>query len=375
MAVKVVMAAPFDSQGRYQGGIHTVVNNVIDSGEMLKEHDLKIIPFNTCRIQRKSDSTGSLSVENLKNFFLEYRDVVGEVKAASPDVFYMHSSIGMALLKDLLILRHVKRATRYKTVLHVHYADYDKIMPSNGVLARLILRLMKEYVDMVVFLSRKTMEEFIAHGLDAQKCTVIYNFSTMSYPETQLQERMREPNQVLQLLFVGSVDKRKGIFDVLECLTKLKQKVKLHVCGGFGSEQDRVRFETYQTQLGDTVEFHGYINGDEKKAVFLQADVLLLPSYGEGLPMVILEAFSATNAVITTNVGAIPEIVDQECGFVVDPGDQDAICKAIAFYAEGDGAALLRHQAHNLAVAEQYSLRMFIQKISEVCRFTKPSKD
>ena len=143
MAVKVVMAAPFDSQGRYQGGIHTVVNNVIDSGEMLKEHDLKIIPFNTCRIQRKSDSTGSLSVENLKNFFLEYRDVVGEVKAASPDVFYMHSSIGMALLKDLQILRHVKRATRHKTVLHVHYADYDKIMPSNGVLARLILRLIK----------------------------------------------------------------------------------------------------------------------------------------------------------------------------------------------------------------------------------------
>lgn len=367
MNIKVMMAAPFEARGRYQGGIYTVVNNVINAKDVLNEQKICIIPYNTCRIERKSDSLGNLSAENLNNFYLEYRDVIDEVKAALPDVFYMHSSIKMALLKDLLILRHVKKTMRCKTVLHIHYADYDKIMPGNKALARLMLHLMKKYIDMVVFLSKKTRDEFIAQGLSTEKCTVIYNFSTLTYATDQLQRRMQDENPELQLLFVGSIDERKGIYDVLECLSKMEQKVKLHVCGGFGSEQDRTRFDEYLKKLGDVVEFHGYINGDEKLAIYLQADVLLLPSYGEGLPMVILEAFSAANAVITTNVGAIPEIVDKESGFVIQPGDQDALKNAINSYV-CSRELLKKHQEHNLEASREFALYEFIGKISEACR-------
>lgn len=364
--VRVMMAAPFEAGGRYQGGIHAIVNSVMGETDTIAANGIEIIPFNTCRIERKNDSIGKLSLENLKNFSLVYRDVVPELRTAQADVFYLHSSVGIALLKDLMVLRQVNKKTDCKTIVHIHFAEIDKILTGKAILDNWILHALKKYVDGIVFLSRKTMEQFVDCGIAQEKCHVIYNFSTLSYENEELFSGAKE--NPLEFLFVGSVDDRKGIFDALAVLEEVTEPYTLHVCGGFGNAENEAQFRTYQEKLGDKLKFHGFVKGDEKRQLFQKADVLLLPSYGEGLPVVILEAFSAGCGVITTNVGAIPEIVDAANGLVIAPGDCKALKDGLLSYLHMDEQELRKQKQGNFTLAKQYTLDMFIQKTADTCK-------
>ena len=364
--IKVMMAAPFEAKGRYQGGIHAIVNSVMAAQESMQSAQMQIIPFNTCRIERQNDGNGRMSLENLQNFRLVYRDAVRELCAAAPDVFYLHTSIGIALLKDLIVLRHVKKKTGCKTVLHIHFADIEKILTGKAVLDNWILSSMQKYADGIVFLSAQTLEQFVARGISREKCHVIYNFSTLSYTEAELFSRKETPGT--DFLFVGSIDSRKGIFDTMAVLAEVEAPYTLHVCGGFGNAENEAEFNAYREKLGDKLQFHGFVKGEEKREIFKDCDVLLLPSYGEGLPVVILEAFSAGCGVVTTTVGAISEIVSADNGAVIAPGDREALKKALLSYMDMDKDTLRKQKKKNFTMAEQYTLDMFVQKIAAVCQ-------
>ena len=71
--------------------------------------------------------------------------------------------------------------------------------------------------------------------------------------------------------------------------------------------------------MGDKITYHGYVNLEQKEALMSRADILVLPSYREGLPISILEALSNSCAVIATPVGAIPEILSSDNAVIVPP--------------------------------------------------------
>ena len=108
-----------------------------------------------------------------------------------------------------------------------------------------------------------------------------------------------------------------------------------------------MKFEEYQQKLGNQVVFHGYVSGEDKKQIFLNADVLLLPSYGEGLPVAILEGLSAGCAILTSDVGAIPEIVSQESGILAHPGNKSELNAALSHFCFIDDTLLQKQQLYN----------------------------
>ena len=59
-------------------------------------------------------------------------------------------------------------------------------MTGKKMLDKLILKLLNNYVDRIVFLSEKTKNEFISQGIDVNKCSVLYNFSTVEYTESEI---------------------------------------------------------------------------------------------------------------------------------------------------------------------------------------------
>jgi glycosyltransferase involved in cell wall biosynthesis len=80
--------------------------------------------------------------------------------------------------------------------------------------------------------------------------------------------------------------------------------------------------------LLDRVTFTGWLDAEQVDDLLESSDVLVLPSYAEGLPMSVIEAFAHGVAVIATPVGAIPEIViDGESGLLVPAGDTGALCE------------------------------------------------
>ena len=360
------MAAPYDVKGRYQGGISSIVNAVIGNARCLSESNLDIIKFDTCRVDRTGKSEGRFNPQNIRNSIDIYKSLLKEVKKSNPQILYFHSSTGLALLKDLLAIRHAKRKTGIKTVLHIHFAEFSKIMTGKKTIDSMILSLLKKYIDKVVFLSKATLEEFCEHDLDRTKACVIYNFSTIEFSPDEQKYALDRKNEKCRFLFIGSIDQRKGILDILECFADCNNPFELHICGGYKDEQTEKIVKRYIDSFKHSIIEHGYIKGEEKRKIFLESDVLILPSYSEGLPMVIMEAFHAGCAVITTSVGAIPEVVTKRNGFVIEPGNKKQLSSVIKVLLN-DSALLQQMKANNIKAANNFTIDKFICDIAGVC--------
>jgi len=80
---------------------------------------------------------------------------------------------------------------------------------------------------------------------------------------------------------------------------------------------------------------------------------LLLPSHAEGLPIVIMEAFAMNRPVITTRIAGIPELVDEQCGWLFDAGSAEGLQRAITGAMMADAARLDRMGAEGRRRIEQ----------------------
>ena len=123
-----------------------------------------------------------------------------------------------------------------------------------------------------------------------------------------------------RFLFVGRNEVRKGLPLLLTAFSGLSH-AKLDIVG---ETSPRIRPQP-------AVTFHGPIaDRRELRSFFDAADYLVVPSFAEGMPTVILEAFSAALPVIATDVGAVAELVrNAESGFLVAPGDAHALAAAL----------------------------------------------
>ncbi len=364
--MKILMAAPFDVKGRYQGGISTIVNTVMSRPDLLCDRGMEIIKYETCRVERTQKGDAALSLVNLKSSWNIHCSLTKEAKKHKPDCLYFHSSVRLPLLKDLLALRHAKKKTRVKTVLHIHFAEYDKIMTGKRFFDRWIFNILKQWVDKVVFLSRATAEEFIAHGLERSKTAVIYNFSTVSVTDEEQKVAVGQVGEPIRFLFIGSIDRRKGICDLLSCLERLEKPFELHLCGGYNDPSVETEVKQCLQRMGDLVVYHGYVSGEEKKKIYLMSDVLVLPSYGEGLPMVIMEAYHAGCAVISTAVGAIPEIMSEGNGFLLLPGDQEALSASMLALIR-DPVLLKNMKKTNVETSKAFTIEQFVADVAKIC--------
>lgn len=365
--LNITMVAPFEPNGRYKGGISSVVNTLCFFAHE-NASDINIDKFNTCVIKRNDAAKAKFNFDNLKNAYSIYKSLPQAVLGNNADVLYYHTSVGFALLKDLLILMHTKKKTGLPTVLHIHFADYEKIMTGIKPVDLLILKILIKYVDRIVFLSSKTKEQFVQHGIQESKCRVVYNFSALRYTEEQLFSEINEEDDTKQFVFVGSIDERKGLFDVLEVMTQTDGRYVLYVCGSCSDDQTKEKFEKYRVALGDKLVFHGFVDGDTKREIFRNSDVLILTSYGEGLPVVILEAFSAGCGVVVSDVGAIPEIVGSENGAVLKAGDLQQIKEALETYIQMDSERLERQQKLNYGLSNDYTIEKFTEAFVGICR-------
>src|SRR5213075_3415125 len=101
-----------------------------------------------------------------------------------------------------------------------------------------------------------------------------------------------------------------------------------------------------QRKLGDVVRLAGIQTAEEIRQHLKRARAFVLPSFAEGLPVVIMEALALGRPVITTAIAGIPELVDQSCGWLIPAGSEDALVEAMtaalrasASDLQGKGAA------------------------------------
>lgn len=367
--MKVLMCAPYDTNGRFRGGITELVAGILEEKEELARNGLCIAPFELCRVHRAPESKGRLSFANIRNFLACCRALPGAARAEKYDAVYYHTSMKLGLLKDLFLVRRLKKKVKLPVAVHIHYGEFDKIFPRSRLLRALSLRLLRRYADRIFLLSHRTKEEFIAHGFSGERLSVLYNFTSLAYTASEIEEKkariMRaEP---LSLLFVGSFCARKGVADLLAALRACSLPYRLELCGE-ATEKDAAQLvEAASADKPDRICPIGYVSGEEKRAAYARADLLVLPSYEEGLPVVILEAYAAGCGVLSTAIAAIPEIVSEENGILVAPGDIPALAAAIEMLA-ADRDRLSRMAESNYASSAAYTPAGFIAQVAAELR-------
>ncbi|WP_039958881.1 glycosyltransferase family 4 protein [Vibrio sinaloensis] len=137
-------------------------------------------------------------------------------------------------------------------------------------------------------------------------------------------------NTVPTFLFLARVDKKKGIYELLDAVHSLSDiNIKLLIAGS-GPDLNDVRSRVLKLGLDERVEFTGFVQGDDKTAVYRSADFFILPSYEEAFPYSVLEAQSFGLPVVATKVGSLEKIIsDGSNGFLIEPQDSHSISKVM----------------------------------------------
>jgi glycosyltransferase involved in cell wall biosynthesis len=124
-------------------------------------------------------------------------------------------------------------------------------------------------------------------------------------------EKTQNYNKLI-LLYLGRIEKNKGIYELIEALKKLKNDFNFHfVMCGIGPLTDYC-INAFGNILGDDFEYKGVVSGESKIKIIKESDVFILPSYFEGMPMALLETMAAGVVPIVTNVGSMKQIIKHE---------------------------------------------------------------
>lgn len=182
----------------------------------------------------------------------------------------------------------------------------------------------------VLTVSHTTAARLAAVRAIRQPATVIYN-GIPDFPPTQPDE-----SSMLRVLHVGYFDWNKNQRQLIEALAELERREKGHsvevrFVGAETGDGYMARCKALVAELGvaGQIQFSGFVEAME--TCYAEADVFVLCSYREGLPMSVLEAMRAGKPVIATNVGGIAEqIEDGVCGFLVPVDDPGTLAEKLA---------------------------------------------
>lgn len=182
------------------------------------------------------------------------------------------------------------------------------------------------------------------------------------------------------VLFVGYLDTFKGIFELLSAFNHLKSEnnnVKLIMVGTGPKKEVMLKILT-ESGIENEVIFTGVVEHQKIHKYYQAADIFVLPSYTEGLPVSVLEAMACGLPVVATHVGGIPEIItDGINGFLVPPKAEEELIKKLMILINNEH---LRDQFRNNSlkrVKEDFDSKKKIFKligIYEKCCSNKKQK-
>ena len=192
-------------------------------------------------------------------------------------------------------------------------------------------------------------------GYRPSNVTVIRNWTATHELLAIGAQRTARQDPCVRLLFLGWLERSKGIFELIEACRRLagNRRFTLDVAGE-GNASAEARELAARHDLNGVVRFRGWLRDAQLLEAMTESDVLVLPSWAEGLPNAMIEAMAAGLAVVVTGVGAIPELIaDLRTGLLVEPRNTDALTGALdEIIQNGELRERLARVAHRVAVRE-----------------------
>jgi glycosyltransferase involved in cell wall biosynthesis len=198
------------------------------------------------------------------------------------------------------------------------------------------------------------------------KLTVLPNTTAMP---NGAPHRVRADSERIQITFLGHVLPDKGVPQLIEALGKVSARADWSATIAGSGELDQTRSHAQRLGIADRVEIPGWLGPQETAALLRSTDIVVLPSFVENLPMVVIEGFAYGLAVVATPVGAVPEVIDHgRNGLLVPIGDVEALAGALDRLLEDGELRRSLGEAARRDYAERFEISTYITRLVSTWR-------
>ena len=301
------------------GGIPAFLTALLDS-RLAASHDLRM-----CNLSDLSVAEGGrLSTANLRRMGRDLRRVWSA--SADRDVVHIHTALSptvTCLRAGALAL--VARLRNTRVVVHVH----------GGLVASWMVGRPRRLATRLALAPATTVVTVCLAGRDAltgllgpRKVVLIDNGIDVDAVPASVPDGVGPP----RVVFAGLLSERKGLFELFEASRRLREVGMDHelVVAGGNHEEGAGEERRIREAGRDVATFTGQLDREGVMRLLADADVMILPSWVEAMPLILLEAMAAGVAVVATAVGDIPRVViDGSTGRLVPPRDVDALTSAL----------------------------------------------
>lgn len=269
----------------------------------------------------------TLNIKGLRGFFFFISatlKLIGMVRKYNIDLIHAHYIVPPGLIAVIVGMILGKR-----TAITIHGSDIF-ILTSNSLLKRLIIFVLKNTDDIFV-VSDALKHEVLKLGIDGieDKIKVTWNAVDIEKFKPGQKSNFKEetgldPEKPL-ILFVGNLVPQKGVEYLISAKEYLESHAQIAVVGD-GPLKGNLKAMVKNENIEGVV-FTG--ERDDVHGIMPAADLVVLPSLSESFGIVLLEAMASGKPVVATDVGGIPEIVNDNFGIIVKPKDPIGLAKAI----------------------------------------------
>jgi len=277
---------------------------------VIKAHEESLFwkEWNCIWVETHIDKSFLIKIYYFIKSFIKFLHLVNKAS-----LIHCHLSGPISAMRKLPFLI-IAKLMSIPIIIHFHAFSAESHIPKNHIK---FYNIFFGMADKIIVLSENWKDGILKDfKYDANKVKVIYNPCPNIVPDTSLEQKKT-------ILYAGTLNERKGYNDLIKAFSKIAHNYsdwKLVFAGNGEIEKGKALAKKYK--IYDQVVFKGWVSGKEKQILFNEASIFCLPSYAEGFPMAVLDAWAYGLPVISTPVGGIPDIaINGENMLLCEPGD------------------------------------------------------
>lgn len=344
MKKKVCMVVPSFSA---KGGIASVVSGYKGS-KLEKEYNIEYIETycDGGKVKKIFKAVGA------------YILFLVEMVVNKPDLVHIHSSFGGSFYRKVPFV-YIASALNIPVINHIHGSEIAGFYINASKTKKRLVENCFNRCRYLVVLSEEWKNNLEIVKTQTPKI-VLENYSTI---HRECLKRKGHKDKII--LFLGFITELKGCFDIPDIAKRIieqNENIKFILAGS--GETERLQNIIKEKGISQYFSFPGWVRKEEKENLLKNADIFLLPSYTEAMPMSILEAMGFGLPIVTTNVGGIPQLVEEDKnGYMTEPGNINGFVEAIVKLIGDDELIYHMGKAGLEKASESYSLEKHLEKV------------
>lgn len=357
--MKICLVAPFPPP---YGGIANWSKMIKEYSENERE-DVELVILNTSpgiRITEGRTLRDRVVKSGIEMLHLK-KKLKQSIKTEKPDAIHITTSGSLSIIRDILFLKAAKRK-KIATIYHIRYGRIPELISKNNWEWKKQLSACR-LANKVIAIDQKTYSSLCDY-LSPNKVIYIPNPINLEQIKYDGHYKIKQNS----ITFLGWVVPTKGIEELLQAwqnLSSMFPEWKLNIVGPYQEQYLEYLKNKYNIL---NVNFTDEMEHERALEILDSSEIFILPSYTEGFPNVVLEAMALKKAIIATNVGAIPDMLSDNCGVLIEKGNAVSIEKAIEKLILDPSERIELGKRAYSKVYSEYNLEKIFEEYSKLWR-------